>query len=360
MENKHIMFLLPEYYENPIGGYKVVFEYSNRLIGDGNKVTIVYPSFLYFLKSSIKRKLKMCFFFFYYMIFKRKGVTGWFPLDSRITNKFVFSLNQNHIPKADIYIATSMETAVFLNHYNQIDFTQKYYLIQALEDWQWGKEAALETWKFKLNKIVISPWLQTIANSLGEKTELIENGVDRKEIKKIIPIHEKDKLTIMMLYHKQKLKGCEDGLKALIMLKEKYPSMNSIWFGCPDKPLNLPYWIKYYKQPNEILLNKLYNNSGIFVGTSHCEGFGLTIGEAMSCGCAVACTNAGGYLTMAKHRNTALVSEIGDVEGLAKSIEELVENDTLRFQISDNGFEFIQQFTWNRAYNKFKKYLLIG
>ena len=74
MNNKHIVFLLPEYYETPIGGYKVVFEYSNRLIAEDFQVTIVYPYFLYFFKSSLKRKLKMIFFFFYYLFFKRKGV----------------------------------------------------------------------------------------------------------------------------------------------------------------------------------------------------------------------------------------------------------------------------------------------
>lgn len=353
MKNKHFLFLLPEYYEMPIGGYKVVFEYSNRLISDGNKVTIAYPYFLYFAESSLKRKLKMLFFFFYYKIFKRKGVNVWFPLSYKVANEYVLTLSQKNMPEADFYIATSMETATHLNKY-EIDNSKKYYLIQALEDWQWGKEEALKTWKYKLNKIVISPWLQSIAEGLGEKSVLIQNGVDRPGIGKHIEIQEKDKYTVMMLFHKQKLKGCDDGLEALKIVKNKYPMLKSIWFGCPKKPSYLPSWITYYQKPDNELLSKLYNEAGIFIGTSHNEGFGLTVGEAMSCGCAVACTNAGGYLTMSKNGETALVSEIKNIQQLANNIITLLQNDKLRYEISQNGYEYIQRFTWDKAYEKFK------
>jgi glycosyltransferase involved in cell wall biosynthesis len=358
MKKKHIVFLLPEYYETPIGGYRVVFEYSNRLVADGNDVSIVYPYFLYFAKSSIKRKLKMVFFFFYYLFFKRMGVTKWFPLDKRIDNKFVLNLSEENVPSADIFVATAMETANFLAKYVKPDYSQKFYLIQALEDWQWGREVALATWKLRLNKIVISSWLQSISQSLNEQSVLIENGIDRTELKRIISSQQRDKYTIMMLYHKQKLKGCAEGLKALEILKLKYPMLKSIWFGCPDRPSNLPDWIDYFKLPNEVLLNELYNQSGIFIGTSYSEGFGLTVGEAMLCGCAVACTDAGGYLTMAKNRETALVSSIGDIEGLVENIVELIEDDELRYKISEAGYNFVQQFTWNKAYDKFHKYLI--
>lgn len=355
--NKHIVFLLPEYYEKPIGGYKVVFEYSNRLVADGYAVTLVYPYFLYFLRSSIKRKMKMCFFFLYYLFFKRKGVTKWFALDANIKSVFALNLNEKFIPKADYYFATAMETAVFLDSYKSIEPTKKFYLIQAIEDWQWGKEAALATWKLKLKKIVISEWLLSIVKSLGEDAVLIENGVDRKALKRIVPIHERDKYTTMMLYHKQKLKGCDDGLQALLILKKKYPAMKSLWFGCPGRPNNLPEWIEYFQLPSEALLGDLFNRASIFIGTSHSEGFGLTVGEAMSCGASVACTNTGGYLTMAKHRQTALVSEIGSVVGLVNSVSELIDNDELRIEIAVNGFEFIQQFSWDKAYFKFNNCL---
>jgi glycosyltransferase involved in cell wall biosynthesis len=355
MAEKQILFILPEYYEKPIGGYKVVFEYANKLVNNGYGVKIVYPYFLFFRKSSLKRKLKMCFFFIYYMIFKRRGVNVWFPLDSRVKSYFVFNLNEKKIPSADFYIATANETAVFLDSYRNVLPRQKFYLIQAIEDWQWGREAVLKTWKLNLNKIVVSEWLASVANSLNEKVTVIENGVDRKGLSNTIPISDKDKYQVMMLYHKQKLKGCDDGLQALKIVKEKYPMLKSVWFGSYKKPKELPEWIDYYKTPDENLLNDLFNKSGIYIAPSHSEGFGLTVGEAMTCGCAVACTNAGGYLTMAKNKETALISEIGNIEALASNIIELIENDYLRIAIAENGNEFIKSFTWDKAYQKFEK-----
>lgn len=351
---KHILFILPEYYEIPIGGYKVVFEYSNRLIMDGYKVTIVYPYFLMFWKSSVKRKLKMCFYFLYYQFFKRKSTGFWFPLNKRVKNVFVFTLSEKFIPQADSYIATAMETAIYLNQYKKIKPENKHYLIQAVEDWQWGKNAAFDTWKLPLKKIVVSDWLKTLAEGIGENPTVIENGVDRPGFSCIIPIQERNNLTIMMLYHKQKLKGCEDGIEALRIVRKKYPDLHPIFFGAPSKPPHLPHWIEYHSMPSEKDLNHLYNQASIFLGTSHSEGFGLTVGEAMLCGCSVVCTDAGGYLTMAKHQETALVCKVGDSQGLAKNIELLIENTQLRYDLAENANKFIQRFTWEAAYKKFK------
>lgn len=358
MVEKQILFILPEYYEKPIGGYKVVFEYANRLVKNGYGVKIIYPYFLFFRKSSLKRKLKMCFFFIYYLIFKRRGVNIWFPLDSRVESFFVFNLKENNLPLADFYIATANETAVFLDSYKKVKPQQKFYLIQAIEDWQWGREEVLKTWKLNLNKIVVSSWLESVANGLGEKVTVIENGVDRIGLSKTIAVSEKNKYQVMMLYHKQKLKGCDDGLGALKIVKEKYPMLESVWFGSYTKPKGLPEWIHYYKTPEENLLNGLFNQSAIYLAPSHSEGFGLTVGESMTCGCSVVCTNAGGYLTMAKDKETALVSEIGDIEALASNIIELIENDNLRISIAEKGNEFIKSFTWDKAYQKFEKLFL--
>ena len=49
---KIITFLLPAPLKTPAGGYKVVYEYANRLVDSGFKVNIVYPYFLYDIRRS--------------------------------------------------------------------------------------------------------------------------------------------------------------------------------------------------------------------------------------------------------------------------------------------------------------------
>ena len=53
-----ITFLMPGKGSIPVGGFKVVFEYANRLQKDGYDVHIVYPVSILFTKSSIRLKIK--------------------------------------------------------------------------------------------------------------------------------------------------------------------------------------------------------------------------------------------------------------------------------------------------------------
>ena len=75
----------------------------------------------------------------------------------------------------------------------------------------------------------------------------------------------------------------------------------------------------------------------------------------MICGCAVVCTDNPGHQEMAIHGKTALLSPIKDPKALASNIIQLIENDSLRYQIANNGHQFIQNFTWNDSYLQFKQ-----
>lgn len=357
MKHHKCVFLLPEYNEKPIGGYKVVYEYANRLVRDGNDVTIVYPSFLFFWKSPLRRKLKMLYFFVYYCFNDKKGVGSWFSLDERVQHRKVWMLHESMIPQADIYVATAIETAYYLNRWKTRANSNKFYLVQAFEDWDWGRDFVLKTWRYPMHKIVISEWLAGIARNLGESYTLIENGVDREGLFSYIPYEEKKPMQVAMLYHKQPLKGCKDGLRALERVREKYPELRSVWFGSAPKPKELPSWVSYYQQPSIEELNRIYNESAVYLAPSHSEGFGLTVGEAMVCGCAVVCTNTGGFLTMATDQWNALVVPVKDVERMSDAIIKLIEQPNVRFFIAQNGHRAIQRFTWDVAYNKFEKVL---
>ena len=105
--------------------------------------------------------------------------------------------------------------------------------------------------------------------------------------------------------------------------------------------------------PQKDLHRKLYNQSAIFIGTSYSEGWGLTLGEGMLCGCAIACTNNPGYTILAENNVTALLSEVGDAEGLANNIIKLVEDDLLRLKIAEAGWNRARSYTWERSFEKF-------
>ncbi len=158
------------------------------------------------------------------------------------------------------------------------------------------------------------------------------------------------------MYHTSALKDFSTAFKAFDIVKEKHPQLHVTLFGVFDKP-DLPVWYDYYQRPEKELFNKLYNNASIYVGSSQIEGWGLTVGEAMQCGCAVACTDNKGYLEMAKDGETALVSPVKDPQALAKNIIRLIEDDQLRHTIALNGNKFIHEFDIEKSYLKLKKFL---
>ena len=57
---------------------------------------------------------------------------------------------------------------------------------------------------------------------------------------------------------------------------------------------------------------------------------------------------------MAIDGETALVSPVGDSEAMANNIIRLIEDEELRYRIANDGYQFIQRFTWEESYHKLK------
>lgn len=351
---QRITFIFPHPTSGPTGGYKVVYEYANRLVEDGFDVSIAYSGSIFWKKKTLRFKITNIYRYFETIV---KGYSGrkWFPLDKRVKEVLPCSMNYNHVPKADIYVATSPYTAWYLNKY-PVPKERKFYLIQDKEDWGPGLKSILEqTYKMPLKKIVVSNWLQKmLKNECNEESVLIPNGFDFNKFNITIPINKKNKYYVSMLNHEMERKRCIDAISALKIVKEKFPQLKVKTFGVPSRPENLPEWIEYYQQPDDENHNRINNECAIYIGTSEKEGWGLTVGEAMICGQAVCCTDNDGYKEMAIYGETALLSPVKDPEALAQNIIWLIENDDLRIRIAQNGNKFIQSFTWDKSYEKLK------
>ena len=357
-----ILFLLPSGGGKPMGGFKVVYEYANRLVSDGYDVGVVYPAYCFKFNQNlivaILRQCKALIRFIVFMLSKKYSCLRWFKLDKRVKEYWVWSLDESFVPKSDYYVATAIHTSIYLNAYRKITNYDKLYFIQGFENWNdVTYDQVIETYHYPMRKIVVAHWLESIVQSYNENCNLICNGFDFDYFKCIIPLWKRDKFRVCMLYHNVEAKGCADGFRALGIVKEMYPNLKVNIFGVPSRPKDLPDWYDYYQQPDKETHNRIYNESAIFIGTSWSEGWGLTVGEAMICGCAVACTDNLGYLEMATDGETALVSPVHDPESLALNIIRLIEDDDLRYHIAEEGNRNIQQFNWESAYSKFRLFI---
>lgn len=351
----HIVFLLPSPAQGPTGGYKVVMEHASRMVTDGHKVTVCYAGSIFYRQKPLKYKLSGIVR--YIQNYVRGFSYGkWMKIDTRIKERLVFSLNYCHVPhKADRYIATSPYTAWYLDRY-PVDVDSKFYFIQGKEDWGSGLRAILDdTYHMALNKIVIASWLRNMLRfQYAEDSVLVCNGFDFEYFKLNNSIEDRTTPIVSMLWHNMQLKDCTLGWEALKKVKDTVPDLQVKMFGTPARPDFMPEWVEYTQYPSREKHNEIYNSSKVFMATSRTEGWGLTVGEAMICGAAVACTDCGGFKEMATDGETALISPVGDADALAANVIRLLEDDLLRINIAQKAHENIRKFTWHNSYNAMK------
>ena len=387
-----ITFILP--FLGLAGGIRVVFEYANRLTDRGHEVSIVYPLMPPNSKpsssmvSSIKRMGSAA------LNLMRGNNVDWFDVKAKLVRIPTINpsaiLNTEHlVPDADVIIATAWETAYFVNNLNNRK-GKKFYFIQHYEIWDiWNDDRCWElaekiesdpnrlclamhdicpedeylqkvkslvdaTYTMPLHKITISSWLkELIEDKFGEKvTATIINGINT-EIFLNNKSKSKENITVLMPYRPMIWKGTADGIKALETVKKMHPETEIRLYGS-KRDENVPIWAVFYENPTDEDLSALYSSSDIFVLPSFVEGCQLPPMEAMACGCAVVATNVGGVPDYAIDGKTILASPPRRPEILAKNIMRLIENEDERSSIAKSGYEYIQQYTWERATDQFE------
>jgi glycosyltransferase involved in cell wall biosynthesis len=348
-----ITFLLPGSGRNPVGGYKVVYEYANGLAARGHIVNVVHPAT--FLKpADLLDWTRMTVRYLHRHLNGSFMPNRWFSIDPRVNLVWVPSLKPKYIPDADLLVVTFWQTAEWSAEY-PAGKGRGLYLIQHQEVWSGIEDRVMATWRLPLRKVVIAQWLKDIVISMGENAEYIPNGLDHGAFGQDIPPEKRDPYSVLMMYHDYDWKGSRDGLKAITMAKERIPELRLTLFGVGTFPHSLPDWIQYYRSPPQKTLRELYNKAVVFVSPSWAEGWPLPPAEAMMCSTAVAATDIGGHREYACHEKSALLSPPKDPTALCHSLVRLLKDPELRLRIAFAGRDFIQQFTWAKALDHFEK-----
>lgn len=354
-----ITFLLPGYPWVPIGGYSVVYIYANQLVNREHKVTVVHPRFMCNIPILpgfyrwVRRRLGII-----RDIFLRPSVK-WHFIDKRIKLLYVPEPTAKYIPDADVVFATAWQTAEYVWEYPPSK-GKKFYLIQHYETWAGPKERVDATWILPMHKVVIANWLYKLGRELGvpeEEMKHIPNGIDHEKYRLINDINSRPK-RVAMMFSLTDWKGSPDGIRALEIAKSRHSDLKAILFGVCPRPKNLPQWIEYVQNPpQDILVQEIYNGSSIYLCPSWTEGWHLPPAEAMACGCAVVATDIGGVHDYAIDGKTALLSPIRNPEALAENLIRLLDNDSLRLRLAQNGYANIQSFTWEYAADLLEEYI---
>src|SRR3546814_161154 len=179
-----ISFVLPCSGRYPIGGFRIVYEYANRLADRGHQVSIVHFAAFPELMPT-KRLIRAA------GQWVRDRITGgylpksWFKLSPKVATYWGYAPSVGIFPDADVVIATAWQTAEVVDRLPAAK-GRKFYLIQHLEDWTGPRERVLATWKLPLEKLVIARWLKDIAIELGESTSYPRSEEHTSELQSLM------------------------------------------------------------------------------------------------------------------------------------------------------------------------------
>lgn len=345
-----ITFVMPCYPWSPMGGFKVVYEYANRLTRFGHQVTVVHAREVRFGPQHSKS------FFDRLREFRDRVSAGdaipsinWQKIDAGVKLLFVPDTDACHIPDGDAVFATAWNTVAAVLHYPDSKGA-KFYLIQHYELFLGPKKLVDETWRAPLTKIVISKWLVSVGKDLGiSDLTYIPNAVDHQRYRVMSPIGSRPKRVAMLFSHVP-FKGARDGIAAIEFAKRKHPDLQAVFFGTGRHAGWIPDWIRYHRDPpQELITKEIYNLSSIFLSPSWAEGFALPPAEAACCGCAIVASDSGGIADFIDHERTGLLSQPRDWKALGDNLCRLLDDRSLRIGLAEAAGKRLSGFTWERS-----------
>lgn len=342
-----VVFILPGATNKPIGGYKVVYEYANRMSKRGHRIGIVHcsrtlsPTGIDFIRGYVNYLFKK---------WDRRYVPKWFNLDGNVHVFWYFSPAHKRLPNSKSYVATAWDTAQSM-HDNRSHYVGKTvaYLIQGYEVWAANEEKLAQTYRYGFKNIAVSHWLQKKVEEFAEACQYVPNGLNFSSFYVETPIVQRNNLNIIMLYHPQQSKGFDNSFDVVSQLHDLYPSLKLQIFGAYEMKTSLPKWASYAILPDPKRLRMMLNEAGIFVTSSENEGWGLTACEAMQCGCALVASDIPGHREFAIHLHNALLSPIKDKQQMLDNLVLLVQNDLLRVSLANNAVESMKKYNWDKS-----------
>jgi phosphatidylinositol alpha-mannosyltransferase len=115
--------------------------------------------------------------------------------------------------------------------------------------------------------------------------------------------------------------------------------------------------VEFLGRVSEAQKAQLFKTADIYVSpATGRESFGIVLLEAMSAGAPIICSDIHGYRGVVRRERDGILVEPGNADALAASIRRLIDDPTLRAQLSRAGEERAQLFTWERVGQAVEEY----
>jgi len=221
------------------------------------------------------------------------------------------------------------------------------------ENW----DAMVRSWELPMPKLAISHRVASIIRQVTGQpvVGVVPDGVDLSEYFDTVPVNQR--LGVGTSYRRSFAKDPETTLAVLRALHVRLPQAPFFVFSPERRPRLPSRRVHYVRLPRVPVMRQMYNSSRVWYLASRCEGFGMTILEAMACGCAVVATDCGGPADLIEDGHNGLLVKVGDTPGLVNSIGRLFQDERLCKKIAVNGQRTAAAFSWSAAGSKLESEL---
>lgn len=155
-------------------------------------------------------------------------------------------------------------------------------------------------------------------------------------------------------------KNVDHLIEAFQIVKSKVPNAKLYIVGCRGttyesdlqmltKELGLVKAIEFHGFLSGETKRRFLQSAWVHVLPSTKEGWGISVLEAASCGTPTVAYDVVGLRDSIENDVTGLLVPFGDVDVLATAIIEIVTDERLRVQMSENAREWALQFPWDRT-----------
>lgn len=252
------------------------------------------------------------------------------------------------IVDSDAIVATSWETA-YIVHENE-NSRSKYYFVQDFEPlfFPMGSQYifAENTYKMGLNCITAGKWLTKKMQEYGNNSTYYDLAYDPE----IYNTKVKTKRKPQILYYCRQItprRGYEIAMLALEQVKKKHPEIEIIFIGQKEGPEVTFEYTNGGVYTHEELAD-LYRESMIGISLS-LTNYSLLPQEMMACGLPVIEADGDNTRTVFGQDNDYITLSSLNPKDMAKTINDLIENEDKRKILSDNALKHIKNLSWEKS-----------
>ncbi len=284
-----------------------------------------------------------------------KGNAKIFQLYNYVKNTVIILIKS--IGYSKVYIAWENPYVVFLKLF--FPWKKIYMCVHHIEVY-WDK--------FFIPNIILGSVFHFIAISNFTKQQLLDHWVKESNISinynginKLFYPEKIENFTdytyILYVWTEVSRKNTDTLLEVFSLIHKKYPELKlvKIWksgdieaekkFNKKVKELEIEKSViinRDFISPNE--LRKWYSNALCYISLSTLEGFGLTIPEAIACGCPIIASNIKPFEEICQE--SEVLFDPYNKENIVKQIEKYIQNDEYRGNIIKKLQKNITIFTW--------------